>query len=82
MNAQRQARFRQRQRERQLKKVTHQGSTGAAQRDPLRKLLNAAKDTQSEPTSNTADTIFCHFCNTPCDVFLRRGFLQRAIRDG
>ena len=75
-NAQRQKRFRQRQRE----KVTHHGSTLDTPDD----LLPVEADKQ--PTCHSVEKarleagIYCHFCHRACDPFLRNRFLRPLTR--
>lgn len=78
-NANRQARFRQRQRE-QNKKVTHQGSTVIALCDSLRRSLTLASKSRSEQAIAPTIGIYCHVCGCDCDPFMRRHFLRPPIR--
>jgi hypothetical protein len=75
-NAQRQNRFRQRQRE----KVTHHGSNPDTPDDLL------PVDQDNHPTCHSVEKvpveagIYCHFCHRACDPFLRNRFLRPLTR--
>lgn len=75
-NAERQNRFRRRQRE----KVTHQGST----EDQLDDLLPVDPETQQNVHLKSprpmGTEIICHFCRQTCDPFLRNRFLRPPVR--
>ena len=72
-NADRQRRFRARQRE----KVTHHGSAG---RERLAVLHRARKNPRPLLHQRTDTAIFCHVCLRECDPFVRRDFLRPAQR--
>ncbi len=79
-NAERQRRYRQRQREEVKKKVTHQGST------PIHRaaLLLSHPTAESVSVSRSSlpyrdSTLRCHCCDQVCDPFLRRRFLHTSL---
>ncbi len=75
-NADRQRRFRARQKQ----IVTHQGSPTAAGLVLLQSALNARKRGQEDAHNRTETVIYCHFCQRVCDPFLRPGFLRPPQR--
>ena len=75
-NAQRQKRFRQRQRE----KVTHQGSTPDSPDDLLRVEPDKHPTCHSRENAFPETGIYCHFCKRACDPFLRNRFLRPQTR--
>ena len=75
-NADRQRRFRARQRE----KVTHQGSPPIVGPVLLLFALNALERHQEDERYGTETAIYCHVCHRECDTFLRRDFLRPAPR--
>jgi hypothetical protein len=72
-HAQRQKRYR----ERQIKKVTHQGSSLLPDNDLLPSKPNQAIKHQEQTAS---DSLYCCFCSKKCSLFLRTGFLVRNSR--
>ena len=75
-NADRQRRFRARQRE----KVTHQGSPPVVDPVLLLFVVNALERHQEDERYGTGTVIYCHLCQRECDAFLRRDFLQPPQR--
>ena len=75
-NAERQRRFRARQRE----KVTHQGSPPLVGRALLRRTLNRQALRREHTHEHTETALVCHVCQRPCDPFLRRDFLRPPER--
>jgi hypothetical protein len=75
-NAERQHRFRARQRE----KVTHQGSAQQVALVPLRTALKHPTKPWKQPRTRTASALVCQFCQRPCDPFLRHTFLRPRER--
>jgi len=71
-NADRQRRFRARQR----KKVTHQGSRLVILLVLLLFISNAGESYQEAPHPRDETALYCHRCYRECDPFLRRGFLR------
>lgn len=76
VNAERQRRYRERQR----KKVTHHGSLVPS----VPVVLPARANKLTEPVSVVKQTLsqvlHCHFCQRPCSSFLRRDFLCSSSR--
>jgi hypothetical protein len=75
-NAQRQKRFRQRQRE----KVTHQGSTPDTPDDLLPVKPDNRQTYHSLEKLPAGAGIYCHFCHRACDPFLRNRFVRPLTR--
>ncbi|MEL0584702.1 MAG: hypothetical protein AAES65_07485, partial [Candidatus Thiodiazotropha sp. (ex. Lucinoma kazani)] len=75
-NADRQRRFRARQRE----KVTHQGSPPVVSLALLLSALNARVRDQEEERDRTETVIYCHACQRECNPFLRPDFLRPPQR--
>lgn len=75
-NAERQRRYRERQRE----KVTQQGSSSLASNDLLSIELSSAQNVSKQDSSVTKTTIYCHFCHCECSQFLRLDFLRPPTR--
>jgi len=75
-NAQRQTRFRQRQRE----KVTHHGSTPDIADDLLPVDPDNDQTYHSVEKASLEAGIYCHFCHRACDPFLRSRFLRPPTR--
>ena len=75
-NADRQRRFRARQRE----KVTHQGSPAVAGLVLLQSALIARGSDQEDTRHRMKTVIYCHFCQRVCSPFLRRDFLRPPPR--
>ncbi len=75
-NADRQRRFRARQRE----KVTHQGSPPVVGLVLLVRALNARESDQQAERYRPETAIYCHICRRECDPFLRHDFLRPAHR--
>jgi len=73
-NAERQRRFRQRQKSR-LQIVTYQGSPSPPANDLLIEKLCPPKGTAK--TSKMQPETVCHFCGCPCGPFFRNGFLKK-----
>ena len=71
-NADRQRRFRARQRE----KVTHQGSTALLGLVLLLFARNTLESPQEDERDRTETAIYCHICYRECDPFLRNDFLR------
>jgi len=71
-NADRQRRFRARQR----KKVTHQGSLKIIGLVLLLLALNAGESHPEDPHNRDETALYCHLCHCECDPFLRRDFLR------
>ena len=72
-NADRQRRYRSRQRE----KVTHQGSPRVVS---LVLLLCALERDREDERYHPETALYCHVCQRECDPFLRRGFLRPPLR--
>ena len=75
-NADRQRRFRARQKQ----KVTHQGSPPVIRLALLLRALNARKSDQEDTRNRTGTVIYCHFCQRECSCFLRSDFLRPPPR--
>ena len=75
-NAARQVQFRERQR----KKVTHQGSPPVVSLALLLLALNARERDQEDKRDRTETVIYCHFCQRECNPFLRPDFLRPPQR--
>ena len=75
-NADRQRRFRARQRE----KVTHQGSPPRLGLVLLLLTENAWESHQEDERDCTERVLYCHVCHRECVPFLRRDFLRPAPR--
>ena len=75
-NADRQRRFRARQKQ----KVTHQGCPPVIRLALLQSALNARKRDQEDARDCTETAIYCHFCQRECSLFLRPGFLRPPQR--
>lgn len=75
-NAQRQTRFRQRQRE----KVTHHGSTLDTPDDLLPVEAYKQSTCHSVVKARLEPGIYCLFCHRACDPFLRNRFLRPLTR--
>ncbi|MCO4820413.1 MAG: hypothetical protein KC517_12400 [Bacteroidetes bacterium] len=73
-NADRQRRFRQRQKQ-NIEKVTDQGSPSTPRGDLLIETLCLNKNTVREKQIHTIST--CHFCGDRCGPFFRGGFLKK-----
>lgn len=71
-NAERQARFR----ERQKQKVTHQGSSAATSHVVLNPRVEQPEKNNNPP--QTGDVLFCHHCGNACGSFLRHDFIHRS----
>ena len=71
-NADRQHRFRQRQKQ----KVTHQGSARKPLHGLLKTRLTEIKKTQKPSFSGS--TCHCHYCGADCEPFLRLDFLNSS----
>lgn len=75
-NAERQRRFRARQRE----KVTHQGSPPKVGLALLCFVLNRQIPRRKHTYEHSETALVCHICQRECDPFLRRDFLQPPKR--
>ena len=75
-NAQRQRRYRERQRN----KVTHQGSVGIAAPAVLTNRANKVSEAGSVPGLVKYPALLCHFCLKRYNAFLRRDFLCSSSR--
>ncbi len=75
-NAQRQQRYRQRQ----MQKVTHQGSTLNEVNALLQNNTNRANSVSRQKLTRREKQTHCHFCHCECDSFLRRGFIGSCLR--
>ena len=75
-NADRQRRFRARQRE----KVTHQGSPPWLGLALLLLAGNALESHQEDERDRTETALYCHVCHRECDPFLRGDFLRPPPR--
>jgi len=75
-NADRQRRFRARQKQ----KVTHQGSPAVAGLVLLLSALNARKRDQEAVRNRMETAIYCHFCQRECTPYLRNDFLRPPQR--
>lgn len=75
-NAERQQRFRNRQKQ----KVTHHGSLKTSPHDVLTQQLKTSKRAPIFP-KQTKET-HCHHCGEICSPFLRHGFLRDLINQG
>ena len=75
-NAERQRRFRERQRE----KVTHHGSGVRGTFAVVLRVLSGAGREPKSTHHGLEQGIFCHRCHRQCSAFLRRAFLQQVRR--
>lgn len=75
-NADRQRRYRERQRE----KITQQGTSPVTSNDLLPQALNSCRSVKKQESSLTKTTIRCHFCHCECSNFLRIDFLRPQTR--
>jgi hypothetical protein len=75
-NAERQRRFRNRQRE----KVTHQGSRPLLGLVLLLLALNTVQNRPEAPRDDAQTGIYCHLCHCECAPFLRVDFLRSVQR--
>lgn len=64
-----------RYRQRQIKKVTDQGSPILSTNDLL---PNKPNDHPTRPEQASADYKYCHFCGKPCSSLLRWGYLRHS----
>lgn len=75
-NADRQRRFRARQRQ----NVTHQGSPSSAAFALLLTVLGRRNQRRVDTPNRPQGTLYCHVCHGECDPFLRRDFLRPPQR--
>ena len=75
-NADRQRRFRARQKQ----IVTHQGSPPVIRLALLLSALNTRKRDQEAARNRTETAIYCHFCQCECTPYLRNEFLRPPQR--
>ena len=75
-NAERQQRYRDRQRN----KVTHQGSATPSSPAVLPDRANKLTEPVSVVKQALSADLYCHFCHRPCSSFLRRDFLCSSSR--
>lgn len=75
-NAERQRRYRERQR----KKVTHQGSVDPSEPAVLPTRANKAANATPEVVQVNSPALHCHFCQKTFNSFLRRDFLCSSSR--
>ena len=75
-NADRQRRYRQRQRQ----KVTHQGSPPTSPNDLLARALSQRQRALIVDVWPQTATVHCHRCHRPCGPLLRRGFIRSPAR--
>ena len=71
-NADRQQRFR----DREKQKVTHQGSLQLKPRDVLSNILKLTNNAANQ--TPTINRMCCHHCGRPIEPWLRFGFLQQS----
>lgn len=75
-NAERQRRYRERQR----KNITHHGSTVPSQPVVLPDRAKEVTDSSPAMAQATYPALHCHFCKKSCSSFLRRDFLCSSSR--